>query len=74
MMKSQTNRLLDAFKNGERITAYDSAINYGITTFSQRVCDIERMGYMVDRCWITPPSGNKYMVYWITADQFKKVA
>ena len=72
--KSQVLTLLQAFKNGEQLTARASSKHYGIDTFSQRLNDIERMGYTVSRCWITPPTGNRYMVYWITAEQFKKVA
>lgn len=71
MKHTQIETLLSAFKSGERLTANNC---YGIAPFSQRIKDIEDKGYRVERCWIAPPSGNKYMEYWISADQFKVAA
>ena len=72
--KGQADRLLEAFKRGEILSALDSAKKYGILPFSQRICDIERRGYIVHRYWVTPPSGKAFMRYYIPANQFKEVA
>lgn len=71
---SQKMTLLEAFKRGETLTARTAASKYRIDTFSQRVKDIERMGYAVNRVWMTPPAGAKYMQYFILHDQFKVAA
>lgn len=65
MSKSQAMTLLEAFKRGETLTVLDAFAKYQIATFSQRLNDVESMGYTIARCWITPPSGKRYMAYWM---------
>ena len=65
MSKSQSMTLIEAFKRGEKLTVLEAFYKYKIATFSQRLNDVERMGYTIARCWITPSSGKKYMLYWL---------
>ena len=74
MSKSNVNTLLEAFKRGEHLTANSAFEKYGIATFSQRINDIESAGFTVSRYWHNPRIGQKYMIYFITGEQFRKVA
>ena len=47
------------------LTAQSVYIRYGIATFSQRINDIERMGYTIARAWVTAPNGKRFMQYWL---------
>ena len=72
MKHSQKLILLEAFKRGEKHTAHSAYIKLNIATLSQRINDIERMGYQVHREWVKSANA-KFMIYWIPADQFKKI-
>jgi len=74
MKSSQVNTLLEAFKRGEHLSAAEAAFKYQIMTFSQRISDIEKRGYFVSRYWQETPKGKKYMVYFMTQEQFRKAA
>jgi len=74
MKHTQVGILLEAFKRGEHLSAAESAFKYQIMPFSQRISDIERRGYFVSRYWKETANGKKYMVYFMTQEQFKKVA
>lgn len=65
MSTSQRNTLLSAFKDGHVLTAQSAYIRFGISTFSQRISDIERLGYEIARAWITAPNGKRFMQYWL---------
>ena len=69
MKHSQKFILLEAFKKGEKHTAHSAYSKLGIATLSQRINDIESMGYQVHREWA---ANLKYMNYWMPAEQFKK--
>lgn len=62
-------RILEALKRGEFLTAHDAFKNHGVATFSQRICDIEKMGYNVARAWVTSDSGKKHMIYWLVKEK-----
>lgn len=74
MKSSQVNTLLSAFRRGEFLSAAEAAFKYNIMPFSQRISDIERKGYTVSRYWQETVNGKRYMVYFMTFEQFKEVA
>ena len=65
MKNSQSYTLLEAFKKGSTLTAQSVFIRFGIAPFSQRINDIERMGYTIARAWVTAPNGKRFMQYWL---------
>ena len=73
MSKSQKDILLEAFKRGDELTANSAMLKLSVGTFSQRVNDIERMGFKVSRAWFTSFTGKRYMKYWINQCEFIKV-
>ncbi len=64
-VSSQKHILLEALKKGEILTAYSAFKKYGISTFSQRLGEIESMGYNIAKCWETSPDNKRYMRYWL---------
>lgn len=74
MSKSQVDKLLEAFKRGEHLSASGAFEKYAVATFSQRINDIEARGYNVSRYWHHPRDGQKYMIYFMLPNQFRKVA
>ena len=65
MKNSQSYTLLEVFKKGDALTAQGAFIRFGIAPFSQRINDIERMGYVINRVWVTAPNGKRFMQYWL---------
>jgi hypothetical protein len=72
--QSQRNTLLEAFKRNETLSARISAKKYNIDTFSQRIKDIECMGYVVNRAWVYIDGIKSHKEYWVSQDQFKQSA
>lgn len=62
MKNTHAFTLLEAFKKGQVMTAYDAPV----PNFSQRLCDLESMGYNFGRCKV----GNKrYYQYWLIQEK-----
>ena len=59
---SQTQQILTALQRGERITPLDALDRFGCMRLAPRICDIERMGYKVDRKFV---EGRRFKVYWM---------
>ena len=59
---TQTDQILHALQQGERLTPIDALDRFGCFRLSARVCDIERMGYKVDRQIV---QGRRFKVYWM---------
>lgn len=62
MKNTHKFKLLEAFKKGNVITAYDAPI----PNFSQRLCDLESMGYHFGRCMV---AGKRYFKYWLVQEK-----
>lgn len=58
MKSTHAYKLLEALKKGEVMTAY----NAPVPNFSQRLCDLEDMGYNFGRCMV---NGKRYFKYWL---------
>ena len=69
MKNSQVYTLLESFKKGDLMTANSAFQKHGIATFSQRIKDIERMGYTIGRHWVSSPQGKKFMQYWLVQEK-----
>lgn len=65
MKNTHAFKLLEAFKKGMVLTAYDAPV----PNFSQRLCDLESMGYNFGRCKV---DNKRYYKYWLI--QEKKAA
>ncbi len=62
---SQTQRILTALQQGERITPLDALDRFGCFRLSARIADIEKQGYRVNRKMIKLCNGNRFKEYWM---------
>ena len=62
MKNTHCYKLLEAFKRGEVMTAYDAPV----PNFSQRLCDLEAMGYKFGRYKV---DGKRYFKYWLLQEK-----
>jgi hypothetical protein len=62
---NQRDILLQALRNGERLTVMSAMNDYGVYALSQRIGDIIRAGHKVEKGWHETPNGKRVRVYWM---------
>jgi hypothetical protein len=62
---NQRDILLQALRNGERLTVMSAMNDYGVYALSQRIGDIIRAGHKVEKDWHETPNGKRVRVYWM---------
>ena len=60
---SQREELLKALKRGECLTTLDALQKYGVMALSQRMTELQRVGYPVRSEMIDLPSGKRVASY-----------
>jgi len=63
----QCKTILEAMQRGERITAYDAMVAYGIGHLARRICDLREGGIDVKDEFIKDADGKttRYKVYFL---------
>jgi hypothetical protein len=72
--KSQVDKLLEAFKRGEHLSDAYALSKYSIADLTSEIKAIESSNFHVSRYWHHPRDAQKYMIYFMLPDQFRKVA
>jgi hypothetical protein len=62
---NQRDILLQALRNGERLTVMSAMNDYGVYALSQRIGDIIRAGHKVEKGWYETVTGKRVRVYWM---------
>ena len=62
---TQTQQILTALQQGDRITPIDALSRFGCFRLSARIADIKRQGYRVKDKYIKLMTGNKVKEYWM---------
>jgi hypothetical protein len=65
--QTQEARILEALKNGERITAYKIFLRCGSMRLGARIYDLKRKGYKIEKRMINISSGAHVAEYWMEA-------
>jgi hypothetical protein len=63
--QTQEARILDALKNGERLTAYRVFLRCGSMRLGARVYDLKRKGYAIEKRMVKTQSGAYVAEYWM---------
>jgi hypothetical protein len=62
---NQRDILLQALRNGERLTVMSAMNDYGVYALSQRIGDIIRAGHKVEKGWYETVTGKRVRMYWM---------
>ena len=62
---TQTQTLLNALQQGERLTVLTALSKYGCYALSQRMGDLKRQGVDVQSRMVTTQSGKHVAEYWL---------
>jgi hypothetical protein len=63
--QTQEARILEALRNGERITAYKVFLRYGSMRLGARIYDLKHKGYKIEKRMIKISSGAHVAEYWM---------
>lgn len=63
MTQSQT--LLNALRNGERLTVLTALQKYGCYALSQRIGELKREGHQIQTRMVRLPNGKQVAEYWL---------
>ena len=63
--QTQEARILEALRNGERITAYKVFLRCGSMRLGARIYDLKRKGYKIESRMIKTSSGAHVAEYWM---------
>ena len=65
--QTQSEQILKALKNGERLTHLDAEKRFNCLRLGARIYDLKKRGHNIISKMITVPSGKRVAQYWLEA-------
>ena len=62
---TQEQRILEALRRGDRLTAMDMLVRFGSMQAATRIFYLKREGWPIQKKMITTPNGKRVAQYWL---------